>query len=466
MNFLQFKSMVFVHIILLLQHNSVTIVFFLGVKKMKKRIVSLLLAASLGLSLTGCSSSEKASDTKVEKNTMSDKDADTEKNQTQVSDRLKNIQSKYSSEVLGSPDEIKNLKISLLGKEFKTGQNYREYYDLISKKANECGTGLSAKEPDSEMIKPGVVNNINIKWDKTDTVNFIFSVVNVTDKEIPLGDCQILGISISTDYRKESFVQNNNKWPKDLFVVNELSYLEMGEDQKLTTILDTKEHHYHSEGFSDKCYNDVYKESSAKGELIRQLSCGQNVLNEDNAIAEFVYRTNYFETEESLESSSSKYLESVRRNSICLKLEKVYEKEGKYYADLVIGNNDGRIADENLQFIQKSKWITGYAFANLCNKKEEVDGTRPVRMNVVEDNEGYFSCKIIEDYPDREKNSVTKLKNLKNGDKITVKIDDLSYDACVNHVGEIFYNVADFNAYLYFSMDNNYSYKELEYYDK
>lgn len=431
---------------------------------MKKRIVSLLLAVSLGLALTGCSSNEKTSDTKVEKNTLSNKTEDTKEEEAQISDRLKNIQSKYSSKVLGSPDEIKNLKISVLGKEFKTGQTYREYYDIISKKANECGTGCSATEPDSEMIKPAVVNNIKVKWNNT--VNFIFCVVNVTDKEIPLGDGQILGIGVSTEYRNESFAKNKNKWPKELFVVNKVSYLEMGEDQKLTSILDTKEHHYHSDGFSDKCYNDAYKESSAKGELIRQLSCGQNVLNENSAIAEFVYRTNFFETEESLDSSTSKYLEALRRNSMCLKLEKVYEKDGKYYADIVVENNEGRVSEEKLELNQESKWITGYSFANLCNEKEEVGGTRVVRMNVVEENEGYFYCNIFEDYPDREKNNSLRLRNLKNGDKITVKIDDLSYDACVNHVGEKFYKDTDFNEYLYFSMNNNYSYKELENYDK
>lgn len=137
-----------------------------------------------------------------------------------------------------------------------------------------------------------------------------------------------------------------------------------------------------------------------------------------------VYGANYFETEETIEDNSSQYCDSAIQHSMGLKLEKVYEEDGSYYADVTVVDNDKDESDEKLSCSEESgKYISGYSVANDIASKE-----LPIRYNFTEDGYGLINVRRIVEYPDTATCKCNIISGLKNGDKLKILITELSYD--------------------------------------
>lgn len=137
----------------------------------------------------------------------------------QIKIALQEVQSKYSTDVAGSPDEIKNLNITVFGKEFQTGQTFQEYYEIFEQKAQEYGYELEENDIDYDMEPGRSINpRIYFEYCYQKRIGIDLVVTNATDEKKPLRQCQIIQISITYDNSDESYNQYKDSYLSNFYI--------------------------------------------------------------------------------------------------------------------------------------------------------------------------------------------------------------------------------------------------------
>lgn len=384
---------------------------------MKKKILALLTMLCLGVSCVGCGNSEM--------NNTSEKTVKTEakeENNQKVSDKLNAIQEKYNTDKLGVPKEIQNLEITILGKEFKTGQTFGEYYNLFSEKADELALELNTSDPDEEL-GAGHYVNANVQFGNSMAGGLTFTVINNTQKSQKLKDCSIMEVRVSIYYASNEYMNKAVNYPNDMFVLNGVTYKDFGNPDVIEEMFDTTEHFKHEE--DSDLTQDTCIETSGNGELFQYLlydNMRQN--NEEFSTVDVLYGTNYCETEEALEDGTSQYINNKKAINIGVIVEDAYEKDNHYYAKIKVTDREGSVPEDDMYIRTEGDYISGYSVA------KSIEGSdRTIRFNVTEDGYTLLAIESVVECPDTATKGNSKVTGLKNGDELTVIISELSYDS-------------------------------------